>query len=86
MNIDFQPLLTLFTRANTMWDRQRMMSSRISTACGRAAQRVSGRVRHGRLVHAQPLLPAEEEDRASLPVEEQDQLGAQREDSEHTFT
>eukprot|EP00967_Tisochrysis_lutea_P067898 scaffold88805_cov18-Tisochrysis_lutea.AAC.2 len=33
MNMDFQPLFTLFTRASTICDRQRMMSSRISTAC-----------------------------------------------------
>mmetsp|Transcript_25816 Transcript_25816/g.70012 ORF Transcript_25816/g.70012 Transcript_25816/m.70012 type:complete len:294 (+) Transcript_25816:1780-2661(+) len=32
MNMDFQPLFTLFTRASTICDRQRMMSSRISTA------------------------------------------------------
>ena len=34
MNMDFQPDLTLPTRASTIWERQRMMSSRISTACG----------------------------------------------------
>lgn len=32
MNIDFQPDLTLATRASTIWLTQRMMSSRISTA------------------------------------------------------
>mmetsp|Transcript_33175 Transcript_33175/g.84211 ORF Transcript_33175/g.84211 Transcript_33175/m.84211 type:complete len:375 (-) Transcript_33175:566-1690(-) len=32
MSMDFQPDLTLFTRASTIWLRQRMMSSRISTA------------------------------------------------------
>mmetsp|Transcript_6902 Transcript_6902/g.15247 ORF Transcript_6902/g.15247 Transcript_6902/m.15247 type:complete len:289 (+) Transcript_6902:2046-2912(+) len=32
MNMDFQPDLTLLTRASTIWDKQRMMSSRISTA------------------------------------------------------
>eukprot|EP00955_Chlamydomonas_euryale_P020939 221875-Chlamydomonas_euryale.AAC.1 len=32
MNIDFHPDLTLLTRAKTIWLRQRMMSSRISTA------------------------------------------------------
>ena len=31
--MDFQPDLTLLTRARTIWERQRMMSSLISTAC-----------------------------------------------------
>lgn len=34
MNIDFQPLFTLVTRARTIWERHRMMSSLISTDCG----------------------------------------------------
>jgi hypothetical protein len=39
MNMLFQPLLTLPTRASTIWLRQRMMSSRISTAYGRGRGR-----------------------------------------------
>ena len=35
INMLFQPDLMLSTRARTIWDRQRMISSRISTDCGR---------------------------------------------------
>lgn len=42
MNMLCQPDLTLLTRASTIWLTQRMMSSRISTACSRAPQQVEG--------------------------------------------